>query len=322
MGKKNEKEKVKNKKNEEGQEKKVVEVEEKESLEETVNEKPKRSIMSVILIFVLFVGLVYIYARYVGTSGMRTKEYNIINENIPLSFDGFSIVQFSDLELGTTFNVEDVEGLVREINSLSPDLVVFTGDIVAPNHSITAEEQETLESELSKIDPAIGKYSVRGDDDQYTDVYNQVMARAGFKDISNSYELIYYKGLTPIVLYGLDSLNAGAQDYASTFSYPSPEEDTTYMATYRILLAHEPDTMEYVGEYNISLLLAGHSHNSEINIPYLRDYYNIRGAKSYYSEYYKVDGTELFVSSGLGTSKFKVRLFDKPSISIFRLYTD
>ena len=296
---------------------------EKKDEEKNLKERSMKSkIISKLLIFVLFLGLVYLYARYVGTTGLKVREYNIINENIPTSFDGFSIVHFSDLELGTTFEVEDVEGLVEEINSLSPDLVVFTGDIVAPKHSLSVEDQDVLESALSAIDPEIGKYSVRGDDDQYTDVYNQVMAAAGFKDISNSYELVYYKGLTPIVLYGLDSLNAGVQDYQSTFSYPSKEEDTTYMATYRILLAHEPDTVEKIGDYNVSLMLSGHSHNSEINIPYLKDFYNIKGAKNYYDSYYKVDGTDLYVSSGLGTSKFKVRLFDKPSISIFRLYAN
>ena len=296
---------------------------EKKDEEKNLKEKSmKAKIISKLLIAILLLGLVYLYARYVGTKGLKIREYNIINENIPTSFDGFSIVHFSDLELGTTFEVEDVEGLVEEINSLSPDLVVFTGDIVAPKHSLSIEDQKVLESALSAIDPEIGKYSVRGDDDQYTDVYNQVVAAAGFKDISNSYELVYYKGLTPIVLYGLDSLNAGVQDYQSTFSYPSKEEDTTYMATYRILLAHEPDTVEKIGDYNVSLMLSGHSHNSEINIPYLKDFYNIKGAKNYYDSYYKVDGTDLYVSSGLGTSKFKVRLFAKPSISIFRLYAN
>lgn len=291
---------------------------EKKELKE---KRPKRGIYFLVLL-VLVLGLVYIYARYVGTKGLTVKEYNIKSENIPPSFDGFSIVQFSDLELGTTFFVQDVTKLVEKINSLNPDLVVFTGDIVAPNHSLTSDEQEELTQELAKIDANIGMYSVRGDDDQYTDVYNQVMAGAGFKDISNTYELVYYKGLTPIVIYGLDSLNAGTQDYDKTFSYPSSEEDTTYMATYRILLAHEPDTASEIEEYNISLMLSGHSHNSEINIPYIKELYNIKGASHFYNEYHKVNGTDLYISSGLGTSKFKVRLLSKPSISIFRLYTD
>ena len=111
---------------------------EKKDEEKNLKEKSmKAKIISKLLIAILLLGLVYLYARYVGTKGLKIREYNIINENIPTSFDGFSIVHFSDLELGTTFEVEDVEGLVEEINSLSPDLVVFTGDIVAPKHSLS-----------------------------------------------------------------------------------------------------------------------------------------------------------------------------------------
>ncbi len=286
------------------------------------DEKSRRSLVSYFIVFILTVGLVYIYARYIGTRGFKVREYNIVNESIPASFDGFSIVQFSDLELGSTFFVSDLEKLVESINEANPDIVVFTGDIVSNSYKLSDKEKQDTIKALSKIDPLIGKYSVRGDDDVYSGVYEEIMGDAGFKDLSNGYELIYYKGLTPIVLYGLDSLRAGLQDYTTTFSYPSLEEDTTYMATYRILLAHEPDTAKLVDEYNISLMLSGHSHNSELNIPYIKDYYNIDGASHYYDESYRLGKMELYVSSGLGTSKYKVRLFDKASFSVFRLYTD
>lgn len=290
--------------------------------EQEKKEKPKRRpILSKVIILFLFFGLIYIYARYVGTMGIQVREYNIINEKLPSSFDGFSIVQFSDLELGSTFLVQDMEKLVEKVNELKPDVVVFTGDIVSTQHTLSDEEKELLIEHLSKMDPLIGKYSVKGDDDQYNGVYEEVMDASNFKDISNNYELIYYKGLTPIVLYGLDSLNAEAQNFESTFSYPKEDEDTTYMASFRLLLAHEPDTVSKIGDYNISLMLSGHSHNSEINIPFLRDYYNIKGASEYYSENYNVGGTELYISSGLGTSKYNVRLMSHPSISVFRLYT-
>lgn len=293
---------------------KSIDIEKKES--------SKRSLASFFIVFVLFLVLTYIYAHYMGTKGIKIKEYNVINENIPTSFDGISIIQFSDLELGTTFSIEDLEELVDKINSYEPDIVVFTGDIVHPGHSLSGEETDKVGTLFKKIDALLGKYAVRGDDDQYDGVFDEVMSKSDFINVSNSYELIYHKGLTPIVLYGLDSLNAGAQDFEKTFSYPNGSEDVTYMATYRILLAHEPDTLDLIDDYNISLMLSGHSHNSELNIPYIRDLYNIKGASNYYNEHYKVGSTELYISSGLGTSKYQVRLFSKPSISIFRLYTD
>lgn len=292
------------------------------SEEKEIIEKKKRPLVSYIILLILVVFLIYTYARYQGTKGLKVREYNIINENIPSSFDGFSIAHFSDLELGSTTTLEEIDSMVSKINELKPDIVVFTGDTAKRNYKVSEDEKKKLIDILSKIDPLIGKYSVRGDDDYSGSLYDEAVLKSGFEDITNSYELIYYKGLTPIVLYGLGSLINGDQDYEGAFSYPNEEEDTAYMATYRILLAHEPDTLESVESYNISLMLSGHSHNSELNIPYIKNYYNIKGASTYFDKEYIVNGTELYVSSGIGTSRFKVRLFSKPSISIYRLYTD
>ncbi len=295
---------------------------EKDSNEE-ITSKRKRPLVSILLIVFLIFSLIYIYARYIGTTGFKVKEYNIINENIPISFDGFSIVHFSDLELGSTFEIEDLDTLVKSINGLNPDIVVFTGDISKNYQSLLSDEDKNVVIEKFKeIDPLIGKYAVRGDDDAINSLYDEIINASDFKDLTNSYELIYYKGLTPIVLYGLDSLLTGTQDYNKTFSYPNNLEDTSHMATYRVLLAHEPDTALNIKEYNLSLMLAGHSHNSEINVPYLKDLFNINGSKTYYNEYQKVGNMDLYISNGLGTSKYKVRLFNKPSISIYRLYTN
>jgi len=234
----------------------------------------------------LFIALVYLYARYIGTTGITLREYNISSEEIPESFDGFSIVQFSDLELGSTFNIENLKDLVEKINKLKPNIVVFTGDLLSEDYNLSNKKKEEIINNLSNIDSLIGNYSVRGDDDVKGNFYEEIMTSSNFTDLTNSYELIYYKGLTPIVLYGLDSQKGNIQ------------------------------------EYNISLMLSGHSHNSEINIPGIKSLYQIEGAKKYYDEKYKVGGTELYISSGLGTTKFKMRLFARPSISIFRLYHD
>lgn len=286
------------------------------------NDNQKRPIISYFIIVMLLLGLIYIYARYQGPNGLKLREYNIINENIPASFDGFSIVHFSDLELGSTTTLETIEEMVEKINSLKPDIVVFTGDMAKSYYKGSSEEKKRMIKLLEKIDALIGKYAVRGDDDYAGSLYDEVLLKAGFVDLSNKYELVYYRSLIPIVIYGLDSLINGKQNFGEAFSYPKENEDTTYMATYRILLAHEPDTAKEIGPYNISLMLSGHSHNSELNIPYIKNYYNIKGASTYFDSEYRLGSTELYVSSGIGTSKFQVRLFSKPSISIYRLFTD
>lgn len=282
-------------------------------------EKEKRPFISKLLFVVLFLALGFLFAKYVGPKGLVLKEYIIRDEKIPTSFDEFTIVQFSDLEFFTTFSMDDLEDMVDKINSLKPSIVVFTGDLVKGSYEITTSEKDKLVNILKKIDPLLDKYSIRGDDD--SELYDEIMLKSGFVNISNSYDLIYYKGLEPIVLFGLDSLNSGRQDISKTFGN-SLNSDSNYVPKYRILLAHEPDTADLVKDYDISLMLSGHSHNSEINIPFLKSLYGIRGAKKYYDEHYLVNGTDLYISSGLGTSKLKMRLLSKPSISVFKLYSN
>ncbi len=285
-----------------------------------MEKKEHRPLLSKLIIIILIVMLIVIYARYVGIGGIQIKEYNLSSSNIPESFDGFSIVQFSDLLYGSTIGKEELNLLVEKINELKPNIIVFTGDIYSEAVKPGKKSVEEITKAFKKMDAEIGKYSVRGDRDVNNDYYKTIIDESNFLDLSNNYELIYYKGLTPIVIYGLDTSIKGNQDIDSTFIYPNDETDSEYMATYRILLAHEPDTADSIKRYNISLMLAGHSLNSSINIPYIKELYKIKGASKYYDDSYNINGMKLYISSGLGTNKYKMRLFSKPSISIFRLF--
>ena len=273
----------------------------------------KRPFISKLIIFLLIVFLVAIYARYEGTKGIIIREYAVTSKKIPKSFDGFKIVQFSDMELGSTFEIDMINDLVDKINSLNPTIVVFTGDIISENKNYSKSERESIVNSLANIEALIGKYAVRGDDDVTNTIYDNLIKISGFIDLSNKQEDIYYKGLTPIMLFGLDSLLNGNQDIENTFKGDIDD-------LYKILLVHEPDTFIKIKEYNIDLMLSGHSHNSEINIPYLKQLYKIDGATSYYDSEYSIGESKIFISSGLGTSNLKMRLFSKPSISLFKLY--
>ena len=298
--------------------KKKTKTKKKTKKQEEYNEKPAFRILPYIL---LIIGIVLIYARYIEPKNIKIKDYSITDSGLPESFDGFSVVHFSDLKLGSTITVDDLDSIVEKINKLKPDVVVFTGDLIDKEVKLSLKEKEAVTKKLGSIDPLLGKYSVKGDMDENNAIYDYVITYSGFTDISNNYELIYFKGLTPIVMYGLGSLNKKDQDYTKAFAYPDEKEDPKYMATYRILLAHEPDTIEKVKNYNISLMLSGHSLNSSINIPFIKNNYNIKGASTYYDDEYNVGQTKLYVSSGLGTNKYHLRINSRPSISVYRLYT-
>ena len=97
------------------------------------------------------------------------------------------------------------------------------------------------------------------------------------------------------------------------------EED----ADYKIILVHEPDiTDDIVKDYQVNLILAGHSHNGQVRLPIIGAIYTPPYAKKYYDNYYNVDGTNLYISSGIGVSTVNYRLFNHPSINFYRINKD
>lgn len=276
-------------------------------------EKEKRPFISKLFFIILIIALLFIYARYVGVKGLKVKEYSITSSKLPESFDGFTVLHFSDLKYGSTIFQDDVKDIVKKINELKPDVVFFTGDIVSSDYKLSSEEKEFLTNQFKKIEPLIDKYSVKGDQDK-DKVYHEIIDNSGFIDVTNSSELLYYKGLVPITIYGLDSLVKERQDFNKAF-YSTEEIDS-----YKILLVHEPDTIDLLKDYKVNLMLSGHSLNGTFNLPYIKNLYDIDGATKYNGEKYSVSGTKLYVSSGLGTNELKCRLFNKPSISVYRLY--
>ena len=90
------------------------------------------------------------------------------------------------------------------------------------------------------------------------------------------------------------------------------------MNLYQIVLTHEPDISDkIVDNYDIDLILAGHSHNGQIRLPIIGAIYKPPGAKKYYDEHYKIDNTNLYISSGIGVSTINYRFLNKPSINFY-----
>lgn len=265
-----------------------------------------------ILVLIIICAGTYYYARYVGTTGLVIKEYSVINEKIPESFHGFKIVQFSDTHYGmTTFN-DELKNMVSKINILNPDIVVFTGDLVDYHYNLNDDEKNDIINILSEIDASLGVYAVSGNHDQNVS-YEGILSGSNINLLKNKYEYIYNGTSEKIMLIGLDDYLEGTLDLDAAFSY---EDDTSY----KILLSHEPDVYDKLPK-TPDLMLAGHSHNGQVRIPLAGAIYKTIGAKKYYDPEYSLGDTKMYISGGVGTSKYKVRLFDRPSISLYRLYS-
>jgi len=273
------------------------------------NKNSKGYYVFILLIIVIFV--LILWSRYISTTGLSVREYAVINEKLPESFNGFKVVHFSDLHYKSTIFESELKKLVEDINELKPDIAVFTGDLIEKREEVNEKDIEILIKYLNMIDTNIGKYAVKGNHDYASLYFDAIFESTDFKVLKNSSELIYYNGNIPIYLVGLDDSLEGKVD----LSIINNESDY-----YSILLSHEPDIYDKVKEYNFDLILAGHSHNGQIRIPFFGAIYKVKGAKKYYDPHYVLDKTEIFISGGLGTSKYKFRFLNKPSYNLYRLY--
>ncbi len=278
----------------------------------------KKHTLRIILIGIfLLITLTLLYSRYIGTTGLVVKEYPIKTDTLSEDYDGLKIVHFTDLHYKSTIDINYVKKLVKKINELKPDIVVFTGDLVENNVTLNENEIKELIRELDKINPIIETLAVIGNHDYDHDYWNQIVPNLSWHVLDNTYEYVYKDSTSPIVFVGFDDLREGTPDYANAFSYLNTDTNNNYT----IVLAHEPDQIDEIKEYDFDLYLTGHSHLGQIRVPLIGAIYTPKGSKKYYDEHYKINDADMYISGGIGTSLLKLRLFNRPSINLYRFYT-
>lgn len=269
--------------------------------------------VKIVLVFSCFFILITLYSRYIGTNGFIVKEYPIVDSKIPSNFYGLKIVQISDIHYKMTTIKNKLEDIISKINLLKPDIVILNGDLFDKDIEYSKNDYKDIIKLLNKIDYNIAKYAIKGDNDLNNKNWEKVINDSNFINLNNTYELIYYNSLEPILITGISSNN----NIKKTIKSINEEIKEKY--NYSILVLHEPDYIEKIDYKNYNLILAGHSLNGQIKLPFIGGIIRPKGAKKYYDEYYGLDNTNLYITSGIGTNKFKFRLNNKPSFNLFRL---
>lgn len=275
--------------------------------------KRKRKLKNMFVILILLLGLFLIYSRYIEPNMLIVHENKIISSDLPKSFDGTNLVHFSDLHYGSTINKDNINKVIDKINILKPDIVVFTGDLFFDSYKLSNEDINILSDAFNNIDSKLGKYIIYGNHDYYRDEFLEVINKTDFIVLVNDYDIIYNNSNEPILIYGTDDLLFGSPNLNKL------NDDEINNINYKIVLTHECDYIDEVLNYDINLILSGHSHNGQINIPYLINLYLPDGCKKYYKPYYKIDNKDIYISNGVGTSLLKLRFRSIPSINLYRL---
>lgn len=271
----------------------------------------KKFIIFLLIIFLLLL----IWGKFIEPNLLMINDYKIESETLPESFKGTKIVQFSDLHYGM-ISENFLKKVVDNINSLKPDVVVFTGDLVEEGYKLNDKDIKLIVKYLGNIESSLGKYAIIGNHDVRNEDFDNIMYDAHFSVLKNNYDTVYNENNDSILIYGLDDMLGGEPQIRGVKS----KEINGIKC--RIVLVHEPDYIdEFVNDFDTALVLSGHSHGSQVYIPGINKLYLPKGSTKYYRGHYTVNNTPLYVSNGLGTSIFKFRLFSIPSIDVYRLYT-
>ncbi len=270
----------------------------------------------IIIITIISLLLIFFYSTFIGTKIIDIKESKIESNILPDSFHGLKIVQLSDIHYGTSINKKQLTKIVTKVNNLKPDIIVFTGDLIDKNISLTEESINDIIEVLNTLESSY-KYAIQGDEDLNNKEYKNIIEKTNFKLLENESTLLYYKDTTPIVITGYNPIIT-SPNYTILTNLVDDQDTTNY---FKLVLTHEPDSIDKFIKYNPNLILSGHTLGGIFKVPFInKPIFLPNNSKKYNKEYYKIENTDLFISDGLGTSGLNSRLFNHPEINLYRLY--
>src|SRR4051794_34574035 len=203
-----------------------------------------------------------VYAREVEPYWVALERVTLTLPRLAPPFDGYRIVQISDVHLDGWMTPERLESIVDLVNKQEPDLVAITGDFVA----VCSDYISGLSGPLSRLRAPDGAVAVLGNHDHLNDAdaVRRALSSAGVVDVSNAVHTLRRDGAA-LHLCGVDSVMEG-YDRLDEVIYTLQDAEPGCA----VLLAHEPDFADKsAATGRFDLQLSGHSHGGQVRIPFL-----------------------------------------------------
>jgi len=256
--------------------------------------------------------------------------------NLPKSFNGFKIVQFSDIHLGNWNSKKELEEAVRVMNEQQPDVIFFTGDLV----NYTTDEAFEFEEIFKGLKAKYGIYAVLGNHD-YGDYkrWDSKAAKArNMKELYDYYKRLGWKlllnenhtikiGEEEIAIVGVE--NWGSLSRFQKYGDLDKAIKGVQEIPVKLLLSHDPSHWELIAskyKSTIDVTFAGHTHGAQfgIEIPGMRwspAQYIYHHWAGLYSKVNPATKSEqyLYVNRGIGTIGYPGRVGILPEITVVEL---
>jgi len=242
---------------------------------------------------------------------LRITEVTLTVPNLPDPFKGKRVAFLADLHHGPYVPIPYIAHAVDMAQALNPDLILLGGDY--PDRGIPYVEP--CIAELSRLHAPLGVYAILGNHDHYDGCLPYVKAalrEARIPELTNR-GLWIKEGGARFWLCGVDDFWRGVQDLPAALGDTTTEDAV-------ILLSHNPDYVEEINDPRVGLVLSGHTHGGQINIPVI----GAPVVPSLYGQKYAhglVQGpaVPVFVTRGIGTIIPPIRIACRPEIVLATL---
>ncbi|MCL1860291.1 MAG: metallophosphoesterase [Proteobacteria bacterium] len=256
-----------------------------------------------------------IVALVMCIAGWINMQYPVVREEklpVPVNVAPLRIVALSDLHLGRLASSGFMSSVVDRIEPLSPDIVVFLGDII--EHNFAPSEVPAVAAVLQRLKPRLGIWGIPGNHEYAMGmggVTVKLLKQMGIQMLVEKWVILGEKPGEKILLIGRGDFSWRQAPLQKVIA-KVPEKDKDAL---KILLDHQPVDLEGAENAGVFLQLSGHSHNGQffpLNfiVPFLFE--NAYG-------YYRRGQTHYWVTSGVGAWGPRIRTSGRPEIMLIDL---
>jgi uncharacterized protein len=242
-------------------------------------------------------------------SDFEITRHRIRLDRLPSAFRGFRIVQLTDIHHGVFLAADILQHVVHTVNELEPDLVVLTGDYITYSSAYI----EPVAEILGQLRPKHGIIGVLGNHDFRVDADRvaRTLSRAGVEMLRNRHTRIHHRDQYLYI--------AGVDDWYYRPDLPRalrgiPKKVPT------VLLSHNPSIVQSASDAGIPLVLSGHTHGGQLNLPILGSIYGRTPEQLRFKVgWARLGPTQIYVSRGIGTIVLPLRVRCSPEIPVLTL---
>jgi predicted MPP superfamily phosphohydrolase len=259
------------------------------------------------------------YAYHVEPTWLEVNRIPLAVRGLPATFHGLKIAHLTDFHFGSHIPTGYLEEALERTQAEKPDLIALTGDFIdrGPEHVGKAAKL------FRHLKAPLGVYAVLGNHDfsvhtargvrRHPELHRTVADALGTEGIRvlRNHAVRFDRDGGGLVLAGVDDLWSLESDPHAALADQCPD-------TPRVVLAHNPQSVELFGEHRADLVLSGHTHGGQIDWPGLGRILLGKKAKRWAAGLYPHNGGHVYVNKGVGFG-WRFRFGVRPEVAVFAL---